>query len=99
MISSNSFHLSLIVELYILLIRHYVLFIRQRCSLVVIQHVYVPFFDRVFAIVIHQLKWEALHELKGNMYFAAQSRTATRRNTATADSSNNVGHVSRVPWG
>ena len=53
----------------------------------------VSFFDRVFAIVIHQLKWEALHELKGNRYFAAQSRTATRRNTATADSSNKVGTI------
>ena len=89
-LSSNSLHLSLIVELYILLIRHDVFFIRQRCSLVVIQHVCVSLFDPVFAIVIHQLKWEVLHELKGNRYFAAQSRTATRRNTAAADSSNKV---------
>ena len=73
MISSNSLHLGLIVEWYILLIRHDVLFICQRCSFVGIQHVCVSFFDRVFAIVIHQLKWEALHEPKGNRYFAAKS--------------------------
>ena len=93
MISSNSLHLSLIVEWYILLIRHDVLFIRQPCSLVVIQHVCVSFCDRVFSIVVHQLKWEALHELKGNRYFAVQSRTATRRNTAAAYSSNQVGSI------
>ena len=55
-ISSNSLHLSLIVEWYILLFRHDVLFISQRCSLIVIQHVCVSFFDGVFAIVIHLLK-------------------------------------------
>ena len=86
MISTNSLHLSLIVEWYILLIRHHVPLISQRRSFVIIEHVYVSFFDRVFTIVIHQLKWEALHELKGNRYFAAQSRATTRRNTATADS-------------
>ena len=95
-ISSNSLHLSPILEWYILLIRHDVLFIRQRCSLAVIQHVCVSVFDRVFAIVIHQLKWEALHKLKGNRYFAAESRTATRRNTAIADSSNKVGTVQHI---
>ena len=57
------------------------------------QHVCVSFFDRVFAIVIHQLKWEALHELKGHRYFAAQRGTATRCNTAPADSSNQVGTI------
>ena len=69
-ISSSSLHLRLIVEWYILLIRHDVLFISQHCSLITIQHVCVSFFDRVFIIVIHQLKWEALHELKGNRYFS-----------------------------
>ena len=86
-ISSNSLDLSLILEWYILLLRHDVLFIR---SFIVIQHVCVFFFDPVFTIVIHKLKWEALHELKGNRYFAAQSRATTCRNTATADSSNKV---------
>ena len=33
---------------------------------------------------------EAHHELEGNRYFSAQSRATTRRNTATADSSNKV---------
>ena len=80
-ISSNSLNLSLIVEWYILLIRHHVLFI---------QHVCACFFDRVFTIVIHQLKKEPLHELKGNRCFAAQSTATTRRDTGTADSSNKV---------
>ena len=90
MISSNSLRLSVIVEGYIPLIRHDVLFICQRCSFIVIQHVCVSFFDRVFTIVINQLKWEALHELKANRYFPAPSTATTRHNTATADSSNKV---------
>ena len=76
------------------MVRHDILFISQRCPVIFIQHVCVSFFGLVFIIVIHQLKWEALQDLKDNRTFSAQSRATTRCNAATADSSNKVRTIS-----
>ena len=76
------------------MVRHDILFISQRCSLILIQHVCVSFSGLVFIMVIHQLKSEALQDLKDNRTFSTQSRATTRCNAATADSSNMVRTIS-----